>query len=345
MSSNSRTFLTILTILISCCSLAHAQSIELPDKSDKSNKVAVIDGKRVITFNEVDDQIAAQLFNLQKQIYELRRNALNNLITRIMLEQEANRLGTSVNELRKSMSSPDSAISQKQIEEAFSETTSLQTGLAEDEMKERLRLDLENQIKIKTFQTRLQELRNRTGVEIYLSEPEPPLIRISDEGPSSGSPSSPVTIVEFSDFQCPFCKRASETVRELARLYDGKVRIVFKHFPLSNHPDAFKAAQASVCADEKGKFWEYHDRLFNSQNLSDESLRKIAADIGLETKEFSACLESSRSKEQVMKNIQEGRKIGIQGTPFFTINGRPVRGAQEISEFRRIIDRQLAGER
>ncbi|MBK8315962.1 MAG: DsbA family protein [Acidobacteria bacterium] len=243
------------------------------------------------------------------------------------------------------MSSPDSAISQKQIEEAFSETTSLQTGLAEDEMKERLRLDLENQIKIKTFQTRLQELRNRTGIEIYLSEPEPPLIRISDEGPSSGSPSSPVTIVEFSDFQCPFCKRASETVRELARLYDGKVRIVFKHFPLSNHPDAFKAAQASVCADEKGKFWEYHDRLFNSQNLSDESLRKIAADIGLETKDFNACLESSRSKEQVMKNIQEGRKIGIQGTPFFTINGRPVRGAQDISEFRRIIDRQLAGER
>ncbi|MBK8315961.1 MAG: hypothetical protein IPL01_18935 [Acidobacteria bacterium] len=96
MSSNSRPLLTILTILISCCSLAHAQSIELSDKSDKSdksNKVAVIDGKRVITFNEVDDQIAAQLFTLQKQIYELRRNALNNLITRMVLNRRQSGLG------------------------------------------------------------------------------------------------------------------------------------------------------------------------------------------------------------------------------------------------------------
>ncbi|HSE96959.1 MAG TPA: thioredoxin domain-containing protein, partial [Blastocatellia bacterium] len=164
---------------------------------------------------------------------------------------------------------------------------------------------------------------------------------IAADGPSRGPEDAPVTIIEFSDFQCPYCKQASNTIEELIRAYGDNIRVVFKHLPLPIHPDAFKAAQAAACADEQGKFWEYHDQLFNSADLAADTLRKHAGEIGLKAGEFNSCLESESSRAVVVKNLQQARQAGIQGTPTFIINGVVLRGARGLDDFKRAIDEQL----
>jgi protein-disulfide isomerase len=126
------------------------------------------------------------------------------------------------------------------------------------------------------------------------------------------------------------------------RAYGERVRVVFKHLPLPMHAEAFKAAQAAVCADRQGKFWEYHDRLFNSTDLTAGSLKKQAADLGLNGDEFQSCLETESSRAVVVRDLQQARQADIQGTPTFVINGRVLRGAKGIDDFRKAIDEMLS---
>lgn len=331
-------------LLLAACLLAGRAMGQSPAGGDDT-AAAVFSGGRMITLREVDEQAGPQIFTLLKQLYEIRKAALNSLIARVLLEEEAARRGIPVAELRRSIMSAPVEVAPEQVEKVLGDGPQPPSGLSEDEIRERIRLDLESQARVRNLQSALDGLRSRSGIEIKLVEPEPAPVSVTAVGPSRGPEEAPVTIVEFSDFQCPFCRRASATIDELLKSYDGKVRLVFRHFPLPNHPQAFRAAQAAVCAEAGGRFWEYHDRLFAAQNLSDEMLKGMASEAGLDAESFSACLDSARAREQVNKDLQEGRKIGIQGTPFFTINGRPVRGAVESSEFRRIIDRELANKK
>ncbi len=167
----------------------------------------------------------------------------------------------------------------------------------------------------------------------------------ADDDPSIGSENASVTIVEFSDFQCPFCARAVPTVKQILKEYDGKVKIVYRDFPLGFHENAQKAAEASECADEQGKFWEYHDLLFENQgNLDAVSLKKYAKDLKLNTSEFDACLDSGKYAAEVQKDASDGQSYGVSGTPAFFINGRLVSGAQPFENFKKIIDEELAGQ-
>ena len=139
-----------------------------------------------------------------------------------------------------------------------------------------------------------------------------------------GNVTGTVNIVEYSDFQCPGCGAAFASVKDAVNQYGGKIKFTYKHFPLTGrHPYAFKAAEASECAADQGKFWEYHDKLFeNQQKLDVASLKKFAADIGLNTTKFSSCLESGVMAQIIDQDAQEGRKLNIEGTPTFFINGK-----------------------
>ncbi|HET9529575.1 MAG TPA: thioredoxin domain-containing protein, partial [Blastocatellia bacterium] len=202
-------------------------------------------------------------------------------------------------------------------------------------------LELENREKIGRYRASIAELRKKARVETFLAAPVSAAINIATDGPARGPSEAPVTIIEFSDFQCPYCKQATKTVEEVIRAYGDSVRVVFKHLPLPMHADAFKAAQAAVCADRQGKFWQYHDRLFNSSDLKTDSLKKHGAELGLNTSEFDSCLESDSSRAVVLKNMQQARQADIQGTPTFLINGRLLRGARSIDDFRKAIDELL----
>lgn len=169
----------------------------------------------------------------------------------------------------------------------------------------------------------------------------------ADDDSILGDPDAPVTIVEFSDYQCPFCKRSWEQVLpQLKKNYidTGKVNFVYRDYPLTSiHPDAMAAAMAAECAGDQGKYFEMHDKLFeNISNLKNADLKKYAGQVGLDTAQFNSCLDSETHKAEVEKDMADAEKFGVRGTPSFFINGWFIRGAKPYSEFEKIIEEELA---
>jgi len=167
-----------------------------------------------------------------------------------------------------------------------------------------------------------------------------------DDDPVLGDENAPLTIVEFSDFECPFCERfRSQTFDQIKSQYidTGKVKFVYRDFPLTSiHPMAQKAAEAAECADDQGKFWEYHDVIFERQNLlSITSLKQWAQELGLDTNEFNDCLDSGKHTNEVNKDAQDAQSAGGRGTPFFVVGNVPVSGAQLFANFQAAIESQL----
>jgi protein-disulfide isomerase len=166
-----------------------------------------------------------------------------------------------------------------------------------------------------------------------------------DDDPSLGPADAPVTIIEFSDFQCPYCSRfQTETFPQIIQNYGDKVRFVYRDFPLTNlHQYALKAAEASECADDQGAYWKYHDLLFQNQSaLDDASLKNYAASLGLDTAAFNQCLDSDSTMSEIQKDYQDGITAGVQGTPAFFVNGNLIEGAQPYSVFQAAIEAALA---
>lgn len=153
-----------------------------------------------------------------------------------------------------------------------------------------------------------------------------------------------VTIVEYSDFQCPFCGRAMMTLKDIQETYGDKVEIIYEHFPLQFHKYAEKAAEASECARDQEKFWEYHDMLFENQdNLGIDSLKGYASQLGLDKKKFDKCLDSGEKRDAVQRDYDEGVSKGVSATPTFFINGKKLVGAQPFEKFKAVIDSELKG--
>jgi protein-disulfide isomerase len=171
------------------------------------------------------------------------------------------------------------------------------------------------------------------------------MVALADDDPVKGDPDAPVTIIEWSDFECPFCSRFySQTSGLIEENYidTGKVKLVFRDFPLGFHQNAQKAAEAAECADDQGKFWEMHDKIFeNQQVISTENFKKWASEFGINTDEFNECLDSGKYEAEVQKDMTDGSAAGIRGTPGFIINGQLVSGAQPYANFEAIIDAAL----
>ena len=155
-----------------------------------------------------------------------------------------------------------------------------------------------------------------------------------------GDFNAPITLVEFSDFECPFCERHYPTMKQILSNYQGKVRLVYKHYPLSFHPNAQKAAESSECADEQGKFWEYHDKIFANQpnGLSADKFKQWAVELKLNAKKFNDCLDVGKYAAKVQADFQEGSQKGVNGTPATFVNGQLVSGAVPYESFKQIID-------
>ncbi len=194
------------------------------------------------------------------------------------------------------------------------------------------------------------------GAVIYVKSPKtgpnpptdnnPPVADISIEGePMLGDLNAPITMIEFSDFQCPYCANYTlQIFPEIKKEYvdTGKVKIVFKNFPLPFHKDAATAALAAECANEQNKFWDYEAKLFENQNdLSKDNLKKWALDIGMDADQFNQCLDSSKHQDEVKNDMEEGVASGVEGTPSFFINGELVVGALPFSEFQKIFEEKL----
>ncbi len=183
--------------------------------------------------------------------------------------------------------------------------------------------------------------------EAPVEEPQYTRYDIPTEGfPSLGPADAPITIVEFSDFQCPYCRRFhEETYRALLDSYPGQIRFVYRNLPLTSiHPDAMPSAVASLCANDQDAYWDYHEKLFSSEILTRDTFVQYATDLNLDIDEFTACLDSGKHDEFIQNDMDFAINLGVQSTPTFFINGLAVVGAQPLSSFTQIIDQELAGE-
>ena len=295
-----------------------------------------------VTQKEVDDSIGARIYPLQQQLYAMRRAALENLVTTRILETEAAARHVSVAELRKQLTLGEIDVTAAQVEDAYKQNASFFAAMSPDEARERLRLDLENQARMKHYRAGLDALRKKWNVSMSLSPP--PFVSELDDGvsPVKGATKPLVTIVEFSDFECPFCNHVQPVLKQLIETYGKEVRLVFKHLPLEGHRNSLPAARAAYCAAEQDRFWPFHDALFKAGSLSPTVFEKIASDLGLGLPKFQACLDSEQSRTAIVKDLEAARLYRIESTPSFIVNGKLIKGALGFADFQKIVEQELA---
>ena len=304
-----------------------------------SEVLATVAGEE-ITRKEVEATAGAQLVQLRSQIFDLTDQALAQTIDGKLLELESAKQGMERDQFVSMVVDSNPPVATKAQIDSVYEAFQDRIDQPRDVIAPQIEAFLLNQARQARFDSLITSLRDEYDVESYL---EPPRFAVAADGPAKGPESAPVTIVEFSDFECPFCKRIYPTLNQIMDDYDGQVRLVFRQFPLlALHPNAQKAAEASLCADEQGKFWELHDAIFEgSGGLGVASLKSRAADLGLDEDAFGSCLDSGQFANQVASDVAAGRALGVSGTPALFINGRFLSGAQPYDVITRVIDDEL----
>jgi protein-disulfide isomerase len=333
------------------CSWLAACRPTAPGTSDpgSSQPVAMLDGKP-ITQGELDAWIKEELFRNQTEdrgtaeLYELRSRALDRLVDERLLEEAAKKRGVSTEEYLRLEREARGKVTDEEITSFYLQNKGRMGGATRDQVADRIRSYLEDQ----RSSMITADLRKEAELEVLL---EAPRVTVGSEGPSRGPADAPVTIVEFSDFQCPYCGRAEATIKQILERYPTQVRLVYRHLPLDRiHPFARGAAEAAVCADAQGKFWEYKDKLFaNQQKLAAADLQGYAKAVGLDVKAFDACVKEKKTASAVVdRDLAAATAAGTAagkrglGTPAFFVNGILLSGAKPVEEFATVIDGELA---
>jgi predicted DsbA family dithiol-disulfide isomerase len=314
--------------------------------------VAVVNGE-TITDEQVQKEAATELARLeQKREQFLAGNerekkkavedALNEIVTGKVLAAEAKKRSLSIDELVKVEVQDKLTVPSEETIRKFYEDNKARIKGTFIETALDIRNYLMEEGQDRTLAAYLAKLRRDYG---FRSMIEPARTTVVTQGhPSKGPANAPITIAEFSDFECPFCNGIIPTLKALEENYKDKIRIVFRQFPLNNiHPRAQKAAEASLCANEQGKFWEFHDALFaDQQRLTVDDLKAKAAVLAMNGPAFASCLDSGKHAAAVSASIVEGSKAGVDGTPALFINGRFLAGNQPYAEIEKIIDDELS---
>jgi protein-disulfide isomerase len=302
--------------------------------------VAVVDGEE-ITEQELVERVRGELIKIETQLYEIRRNGIDELISDYLLEQAAKAQGLSPDQLvKQEVETKVGEVTAKEVEE-FYQANQARIRKPLDDVRSQVQNYLQQMKLNEARRAFFKELRQKAQVKVYLT---PPIVPVSAEGaPFKGPKDAPITIVEFSDFQCSYCQRVLPVLDQVLDRYPGKVKVAFRDFPiLTIHPHAQKAAEAAHCAGEQGKFWEYHDLLFEKQEaIPTMNYAEHAQALGLEPTAFQTCLEAKRHAATVERNYADGVKAGVSGTPAFFINGRPLSGAQPLEAFKSVIDDEI----
>ncbi len=292
---------------------------------------------------QLEETLKGQLYELQKKIYTYKKQLLDRYIEGQLIAAEARKEGVSPGELfaREVLAK----VKDPTEEEArdFWEKNKGRSKRKFEEMRDRVIEYMKRQRIQEARQAWLDTLRQRYPTKVLLPEPKEPRFQI-DVGDRTlrGNPNASVTIVEFSDFQCPYCQRASGTVHQVMEKYGDKVKLAFVDYPLPFHNRALPAAMAARCAGEQNKFWEYHDLLFEKKKFNDKDFEKYAEKVGLDLDAFKACVSSKKYAAQIEQDKALGTQVGVTGTPAFFINGRKLSGAQPFSAFEKIIQEELA---
>jgi protein-disulfide isomerase len=330
-------------LLPGLAALALAAGLLSAAAAQADSVIAKIDGKPV-TETEVKTKAAQPFSQLDREFEQKRHDLLDDQLRQMvrdrLVETEAAAKHVSKDQLLQD-ALKSAEVSDADADKFYEENKArIPQGTTKEQIMPQIKNYLAQQKQTDLREKFYADLENRYKVEYLL---EPIRVSVDTEGfPAKGPKDAPVTIVEFSDFQCPFCSRVVPTISEIEKKYAGKVRLVFRQYPLPFHPNAPKAAEAALCANEQGKFWEMHDAMFSDQNqLAVDNLKATAAKLGLKADDFNKCLDSGKQAATVQADISAGSAAGVSGTPTLFINGVALSGAQPLEQFTKIIDQEL----
>jgi protein-disulfide isomerase len=304
-----------------------AATIVKPPASDaERTRVLATVGGQSITVGEIEEDLRPLIAQTQEQVYLLRKNDVDQRINDILLSQEAQKRGVT-----------ERALLESEIMAKVPTVTEAQAQDFYNKNKERIGADfpaakyqiiqfMQSEEQRKLESAFVARLRNGANVQTFITPPPPAVYKIAtDDQPSKGNPEASVTVVEFTDYQCPNCASAQPTLERLIAEYGDRVRFVVRDFPLQMHADAQKAAEAAEAAREQGKYWDFTAIMFRNQSsLKPAQLKEYARVIGLDVAKFGAALDSGRFADKIQRDLNDGERIGVSGTPTFFVNGRRI---------------------
>jgi protein-disulfide isomerase len=313
-----------------------ASSLAAQEKADRAQPVAVVSGE-TLTVQDLEQKEGGQLLQAQYQYYMTQRKAVDRLIDDELLRLAAQGKGLTVGQLLerevyKEVKDP----TEDQLEVYYEGLDTEESYAAvHDRVLEHIRELRRN----KARAAYVSQLRSAAQVRVLLS---PPWAKVNiEDAYVRGSKGAPVVLVEFADYECPYCEKVNPLLQKLKAQYGDKLAITYKDFPLPMHHRAEKAAEAARCAGEQGKFWEYHDVLFHSRLLDINDLKQHARVLGLDGDRFDHCLDTGKEAAAVKKDAQEGQSLGLTGTPSFFVNGHFFSGAVEYATLQEMVEQQL----
>jgi len=332
---------TILLCLHPVIGAAQTSHVDLPAET----VVAIIDGLP-ITLSEVNavalNLDGKRLFSLNQQLYSVRERALTSLIGERLLAQGAKNAGMTVEDYVEAL--PAEPVNEREVEQMVAGALRRNAAIDPDKLRELAREHLRDQKRQDARRRHIEELKlehKKAGRPIVMNL-QPPRVKVPVAATDPTKGSGQIEIIEFSDFECPYCQKAQPMIRELLAKYEGKVKLVWKDFPLPDHQHAVPAAVAARCAHEQGMFWQYHDLLFaNQQALRAMDLRQHARAAGLDLAKFDGCLGTGRHQEALATVLDNAQSHLVEATPTFLVNGRMIQGAVPLYELAAIIEEEL----
>ncbi len=335
-------YLLVATTASSIKAQTSAQASKPAHPPEKS-ALAEVNGKAV-TPEEVESALGAQLAQLEEQIYQLKRQRLESIIADRLLALESARRGVTTQALLEvEITSKAARVTDQDVEKFYQANKAQIGGVLDPNLRARITSFLQNQRLETRREEFLQTLRSQSKVIINLPPPQFRLKASIEGAPFRGGVRAPVTIIEFSDFHCPYCSKAQEALSQVVARYGERVKLVYRHLPIDQlHPQARRAAEAAACANDQNKFWAYHDLLYTAgADASPSKLKAMAQTAGLDIQAFDQCMSSGKHQQTVQKDVEEASRLGIGGTPSFIINGRWLSGSQPLEAFVRVIEEEL----
>lgn len=324
-------FALAAVIVLAAIETAAAQDTEV---------VSEINGKK-ITRSELHEQESSALLQARYDFYKAEQKALYDLIAKRLLDAEAARQKLTVDELlKREVDSKVKDLTEDQLRTVYD-------VIAPKESFEVMRGKIQESVRTQRVQKArgvyLDALREKANVLVLLAPPRTD-VEVGDAA-RLGPANAPVQLVEFADYECPYCIKVQPELQKLKAEFGDQISVVFKDYPLPMHSHAQKAAEAARCAGAQDKFWQYHDRLFAGMQMDVPQLKQLAADLGLDAAKFNTCLESGQQAAAVQKDAAEAQKIGLSATPSFFLNGHFFTGAMQYEDMRQMVLRELSTEK
>jgi protein-disulfide isomerase len=306
-------------------------------RSSASSVVAEVDGVK-LTRAEFEQKYPVRLFQARNTYYDAERKAVEEFIDEYLLARQAKKENLTVAELLEKH--VNSRLAKDPSEEALRVYyEGVDTTEPFEAVRDKIIEHLKQRRIAKNKTAYMQALRSEAKIALRMT---PPRAQVSmQDTPVRGDKSSPVMLVEYADYECPYCQQILPALTKLRGDYAGKVAFAYKDVPLPNHPNAQKAAEATHCSWAQGKYWEFHDLLNSKKQLDIASLKNFARELKLDTTAFDKCLDSGEKAAVVKSHLAEAQSLGVQGTPSFFINGRFYSGALTYEKLREIVEEEL----